>query len=87
MHATVLHVTINDADAATSALREQIVPQVSSAPGFVGGYWVRLSENKGISVVAWESEEAANRANEQIQPPGDFVSFDSREVGEVVANA
>lgn len=87
MHAVVTHVTINDADAATEALRSDVVPRVSGAPGFVAGYWVRVAENKGVSVVAFESEDAARQAAERIQPPGDFVNFDSTEVGEVVASA
>ena len=87
MHAVVVNVTINDAEAATNALHEQVVPRVSGAPGFVGGYWVRFGEDKGASVAVFESEEAARTASEQIQAPGDFVSFDSVQVGEVVANA
>lgn len=87
MHAVVTHVTINDADAATDALRSQVVPRVSAAPGFVAGYWVRVAENKGVSIIAFESEDAARQAAEQIQPPGDFVTFDSTEVGEVAASA
>jgi heme-degrading monooxygenase HmoA len=87
MHAIVTQVTINDAEAATEALSSRVVPQVSQAPGFVAGYWVRVAENKGVSVVAFESEDAARQASEHIEPPGDFVNFDSIEVGEVVASA
>jgi hypothetical protein len=87
MHAVVVNVTVHDPEAATNALNEQVVPRVSSSPGFVAGYWVRLEGGKGASIAAFESEEAARAASEQIQPPGDFVSFDSVQVGEVVANA
>jgi len=87
MHAVVVNVTVHDREAATNALNEQVVPQVSGAPGFVAGYWVALPDGKGTSIVAFESEEAARTASEQIQPPGEFVSFDSVQVGEVVANA
>jgi hypothetical protein len=38
-------------------------------------------------VVVFESEDAARSAAAQAQPPGDFLTFDSVEVGEVVANA
>jgi len=41
MHAVVLNVTVNDADAAPAVLRDQVVPQVSGTPGFVAGYLVR----------------------------------------------
>jgi hypothetical protein len=87
MHAVVTHVTINDIDAATEALTSQVVPRVKESPGFVAGYWVRVADNKGVSVIAFESEDGARQAAQQIQPPGDFVTFDSVEVGEVAASA
>jgi hypothetical protein len=80
-------VTINDPEAATAALKEQVVPQVSRAPGFISGYWLRLGENRGTSVVVFESEDAAQAAADQARAPGEFVRFDSVEVGEVVASA
>ena len=86
MHAVVTHVTINDADAANEGLSSQVVPRAKEAPGFVAGYWVRVAENKGVSVVVFESEDAAGQAADQV-PPGEFVNFDSVEVGEVVASA
>ena len=87
MHAVVLNVTVTDADAATAALRDQVVPQVSGTPGFVAGYWVRLDGSRGTAVVVFESEDAARSAAAEAQPPGDLMTFDSVEVGEVVANA
>jgi len=87
MHAVVVNVTVHDREAATAALNDQVVPTVSGAPGFVAGYWVGLPGGKGTSIVAFESEDAARVASENIQPPGDFVTFDSVEVGEVVAHA
>jgi hypothetical protein len=87
MHAVVVNVTINEPEAAAAALKDRVVPQVSQAPGFVAGYWVGLEGGKGTSIVAFESEEAARRASENIQMPGDFVTFDSVEVGEVVGHA
>jgi len=87
MHAVVVNVTVNDREAATSNLREQGVPQVSQAPGFVAGYWVGLEGKKGTSVVVFESEDQARGVAEHLQAPGEFVSFDSVTVGEVVANA
>lgn len=87
MHAVVLTVTVNDQEAARRALREQVVPQVSGSPGFVAGYWVGLEGNRGTAVVVFESEDAARAAAAQAQTPGEFVRFDSVEVGEVVASA
>jgi len=42
-------VTINDREAATSQLRENVVPAVSQAPGFVAGYWTR-GDDGGLSM-------------------------------------
>jgi hypothetical protein len=87
MNAVVVNVTIHDVDAATAALRDQVIPQVSGTPGFVAGYWVGLDGGRGTSIVVFESEDAARAAAAQAQAPGNFVTFDSVEVGEVVANA
>jgi hypothetical protein len=90
MHAAVTNVTINDEATGTARLRDEIVPQVSGAPGFVAGYWVRLPGNKGTSIVVFESESAAQTMVNMIRdrPQVDnSVTLDSMEVGEVVANA
>ena len=87
MHAVVVNVTIADPEASEVALREQVVPRVSQAPGFVAGYWTRKG-NGGLSMSVWDSEDAANSASEMVRsaaPEG--VTVDSVEVREVVANA
>lgn len=87
MHAVVVNVTITDPEATEAALREQVVPRVSQAPGFVAGYWTRKA-NGGLSMSVWESEDAANTASEMVRsvvPEG--VTVDSVEVREVVASA
>jgi hypothetical protein len=87
MHAVVVRVTVNDPDAAERELREQVVPRVSQAPGFVAGYWTR-KENSGLSIVVFESEEAATRASEQIPSSVPAaVTLESIDVREIVANA
>ena len=91
MHAVVIRVSIQDEGPAAEYLRENIVPRVSQAPGFVAGYWVRLEGGaEGNSVVVFESEDAAKAAAEQIggavdSNPG--VTLKDVTVGEVVANA
>ena len=45
------------------------------------------SSGRGTAVVVFESEDAARSAAAEAQPPGDLMTFDSVEVGEVVANA
>jgi hypothetical protein len=87
MHAVVVHVSINDAEAAAQALRDQVVPRVSQAPGFVAGYWVGAGEGKGVSLMVFETEEQARGLAGQVQSPGDAVTFDSIDVGEVEAHA
>ena len=89
MHAVVVSVTIKDPEAATKMLREQLVPRVKEAEGLVNAYWAR-KDDRGGSMIVFESEEAAQAVAEQIQqgPPGnsDAVSLDSVEVREVVAH-
>lgn len=87
MHAVVVKVTIGDREAAESALREQVVPRASQAPGFVAGYWTR-KDNTGLSMVVFESEEAANNMSEQVKSmaPGG-VAVEDVEVREVVVHA
>jgi len=89
MHAVVVRVTINDLEPATEFLNNEVVPRVSAAPGFVAGYWTRSDGgDNGLSMIIFESEDAARGASEQLQstePTG--VSIDGVEVREVVANA
>ena len=87
MHAVVVQVTISDVDTAMEALRNDVVPQVSGAPGFVAGYWTR-DGNSGLGMTIWESEDAAKNAHDRATegaPEG--VTFDSVEMREVVASA
>ena len=88
MHAVVFNVTIGgDPDEAAGFLRDQVVPHVKEAPGFIAGYWVRVGDAKGTAVVVFESEEAARSALEQAPPLAPGVTIDNADVGEVVASA
>lgn len=87
MHAVIVSVTITDPEAAESVLREQIVPRVSQAPGFVTGHWTR-KDNSGMSMIIFDSEQAANGMSEQIASTvPEEVTLESVEVREVVAHA
>jgi hypothetical protein len=87
MHAVVIRVTIKDPEGATATLREDVVPRVAQAPGFVAGYWTR-KDDSGLSMVVFESEDAARAASEQIPSAiPDDVNLEDVEVREVVANA
>jgi len=87
MHAVVVKVAINDAESSERTLREQVVPQVSRAPGFVAGYWTR-KDNVGLSMVIMESEDAAKSMSERVPSlVPDTVTLEEVEVREVVAHA
>jgi hypothetical protein len=87
VHAVVVKVRVNDPEAAESHLREQVVPGVSQAPGFVAGYWTR-KDNAGLAMIIFDSEDAANGAGEQVPAmiPA-AVTLDGVEIREVVAHA
>jgi len=87
MHAVVVRVNINDDDAATQALNEQVVPGVSQAPGFVAGYWTR-KDDTGLSMMVFESEDQAQGVTDRMREMvPDAVTLEGIEVREVVANA
>lgn len=87
MHAVVVSVTVNDREAATDHLRENIAPGVRQAPGLVAAYWVRI-DGKGRSMGVFESEEQARAMADRIpEMLTDAVTLESVDVGEVVESA
>jgi hypothetical protein len=87
MHAVVVTVTISDNEVAESHLRENVVPGVSQAPGFVAGYWTR-KDDSGVAMVLFESEDAAQAMSERVPSMvPDVVTLKDIEVREVVAHA
>jgi hypothetical protein len=92
VHAVVVRVTIDDFDSAVQDLREQVVPRVSQAPGFVAGYWTRSQDgSNGMAMVVFDSERSANTATEMIRAAasaeGGGVTLEGVEVREVVEHA
>jgi hypothetical protein len=92
MHAVYVNVTIAQSqfDAAQKALKEQVVPQVRSAPGFVKGYWtIDADRRSGVSLVVFKSEQEAKNAADRIRtnPPPPGVTLGTVDVREVVADA
>jgi hypothetical protein len=88
MYAAVARVSISDFEAAKQGLKDQVVPGVSSTPGFVSGTWMHFPNGKGMSVSLFETEEKAQAFASQFQPPADApVTLDGVEVAEVVASA
>ena len=87
MHAVVVRVTIGDREAADTNLRENVVPGVSQAPGFVAGYWTR-KDDSGLAMVVFESENAAKAMSERVPSMiPDVVTLEDIEVREVVVHA
>jgi hypothetical protein len=88
MYAVVSRVSIAESEGASEkVLREEIVPRVKQAPGFVAGYWMWKGDS-GLSAIIRESEETANNLSEQVRSalPED-VTLEEIEVREVVAHA
>lgn len=87
MHAVVVRSTVHDVEQGRNFLREQVIPRLSQAPGFVGAQWVRLEGGSGTGMMTFESEEQAQAAVEQLQtnpPPESAVTINTVEVGQVV---
>ena len=87
MHAVVVDVTINDRDASLKQLREEVVPMVSSVPGFVAGYWLEAGPENGHSVAVFESKDVAKAVASRVESPGGHVTIDNVVVREVIASA
>jgi hypothetical protein len=90
MHAVVVRSTLHDFEQARQVLREEGIPRLSQAPGFVAAQWVRLDETTGTSMLTFESEDAARAAADMLRtnpPGGSAITINSVEIGEVVERA
>ncbi len=90
MHAVVVRVAIGDPEVAAKGLREQIIPRVSKAPGFITGHWTQSDDGSdGLSMIVFESEEAARAVADQVRngPVPETVTIESVDVRKVVGNA
>jgi len=90
MYAVPHTVTFTDQSAAEAGLG-QVVPQVSSLPGFVAGYWVARSANQGLALIVFDTEQAAQSFADFLKtvPDAAGVTLDRESigVGEVLAHA
>ncbi|MCW3063008.1 MAG: hypothetical protein JWN32_180 [Solirubrobacterales bacterium] len=87
MHAAIYEVELVDKERATTNLTENVVPGTALAPGLVAGYWIEVGENRGLSVIVFDSEDATRAFMEEGDPPPtDLIRFHRREIGEVVAH-
>ena len=89
MHAAVVRANIPGGvnDARIKNLHEQVIPMVSSAPGFVAGYWLDVVDDKGLSIVVFKDEASAKAAAPPIGTDmGEGITIDSVEIREVVGS-
>jgi hypothetical protein len=91
MHAALVRLTIDreHAPAAAEALVSDILPRVSSSPGFVAGYWLEPApDGQGFSIVVFATEEQAREASPPVSSwaaPG--VTITDVELRRVAATA
>ena len=93
MHGVVAQVKIDSGrrEEAVKLLNDFAIPTAKGFTGFVSGNWLRsLQGDRGVSVLLFESEDAARAAVERVRqgpPPGAPVTFESADVYEVLAQA
>ena len=93
MHAVIVEVDTSgtEREEGIKNLRENVVPGVKQAPGFHSGTWLRPREDqKGFSLVLFDSEENARAAAERLEVgsnPVPGVTVERCEVREVAAHA
>jgi hypothetical protein len=87
MHAVIADVEILDRGEAQKGLEEQVLPMVKGAPGFVAGYWIRLDDTHGTSVVIFETKEQALAGAPEEGGSGLGVTFTRVVDGDVLAGA
>jgi hypothetical protein len=87
MYAAVIPFTINDRDALPTVL-DEVVQDVSAAPGFVSVYGVALGQDEGIAILVFDSEASASLQALAAQVmEKTALTVGTPKVGEVVAHA
>src|SRR5258708_16837797 len=66
MHAALVTVTIDpsQAPAAAAALMDDIMPRITSSPGFAAGYWLEPADGRGFSLLLFNTEDQARQTTE-----------------------
>jgi hypothetical protein len=86
MYAQVVSADFTDVEAAVKGL-DGLVPTVKASPGFVAGYWIRLDDSHGTSVVVFDTEEHARAGAPPVGAEMDGVRISALEFGEVMGSA
>lgn len=71
MYARVVRVTgsTQDLEPIATALQERAIPVLRQQHGFQGAYWMADRQSgRGLTVILWQSEQAANDAEQAIRP-------------------
>ncbi len=69
-YAVVLRVNlVGDQAEGMKMLDDAVIPHVKALPGFQRGTWMNNAEMVGTAVVVFDTEEHANSAVAQVQPP------------------
>jgi hypothetical protein len=87
MHASVVYVDIQDVEAATKGVAENVIPNLKQLPGFVGAYFVALDGAHGFSVAVFETEEQAKASAPEEGNLSPGVTLTKSEIGRVVGVA
>lgn len=93
MYAALIEVDVSgiDEDAGLSALREQLVPAITSLPGFHTGTWLTGNDDgRGLSLTVWDTEPDAQTMAERFgigSNPAMSASVVRCEIREVAATA
>lgn len=88
MYAVVVDAEISDVAQATAELNDQVIPGLSSRPGFISGVWVGLDAESGHSITVWETEEQAQAFSHGVQQVApSAVTIVKARVGEVRGSA
>jgi len=91
MYARVAHARVDPAqlEAARTKLQTEILPRIRQLPDTVAGYWLEPIDGKGLTIVLFESKEAAERPVPNAQPgdsPAPGVTVERVEIREVIGN-
>ena len=90
MHAVLHSVSIHDRAVAEAEL-ETLVPQISGAQDFAGGYWIEGPVDTGVAVLMFDSEQGAKGFAEMLRgapdSPGVTLDRNSIHVGQVIKHA